>query len=89
MMKKSRTGIAAALIAAFACGPATLKAQTTGPEVRPADLRCESMIDPLGIDASRPRLSWKLEMADAAIGRDIKQTAYQIVVASSAANRSN
>jgi len=50
----------------------------------PAALRCESMYEPLGIDALQPRLSW--QVADA--GRGTKQFAYEIRVASSVANLS-
>ncbi|HEX8323892.1 MAG TPA: family 78 glycoside hydrolase catalytic domain [Tepidisphaeraceae bacterium] len=46
------------------------------------DLRCESTTAPTGIDAERPLLSWTLT-ADAA-ARGVRQTAYQIRVASSA-----
>lgn len=42
-------------------------------------LRCEYLIDPMGIDARSPRLSWVL----GADRRAEKQTAYQIMVASS------
>ena len=49
--------------------------------VRVADLRCEHLENPLGIDAVKPRLSWKLE--DSAASRGQRQTAYQILVASS------
>ena len=41
-------------------------------------LRCEYLKDPLGIDATKPRLSWVLEDDE----RGQKQTAYQILVAS-------
>ena len=41
-------------------------------------LRCEYRVDPLGIDVVKPRLSW--EMRDAR--RGAKQTAYQVLVAS-------
>ena len=41
-------------------------------------LRCEYRVDPLGIDVVQPRLSW--EMRDAR--RGAKQTAYQVLVAS-------
>jgi alpha-L-rhamnosidase len=44
-------------------------------------LRCEYLENPLGIDAAQPRLSWILEAG----GRGEEQTAYQILVASSAA----
>ena len=42
-------------------------------------LRCEYRVDPLGIDETRPRLSW----IDTAPGRDQRQSAYRILVASS------
>ncbi|HBB91126.1 MAG TPA: hypothetical protein DC042_05270, partial [Bacteroidales bacterium] len=40
-------------------------------------LRCEYRIDPQGIDALHPRLSWVMESADQEQG----QTSWQIVVA--------
>jgi alpha-L-rhamnosidase len=48
--------------------------------ITPIDLRCESTHTPLGVDAYRPRLSWKLEAADGA--RNQIQSAYRITVAS-------
>lgn len=48
--------------------------------VRVTRLTCEYQTNPLGIDVRRPRLSWRLE-GDA---RAIRQTAYQIHVASDA-----
>ena len=50
-------------------------------EVRPTDLRCEHLSSPVGIDARSPRLSWRMEDAAHLAGR--KQSAYQILVASS------
>ena len=47
----------------------------------PTGLRCESRIDPLGIDEAHPRLSWVLESARRGQG----QTAYQVLVATSPA----
>ncbi len=44
-------------------------------------LRCEYLADPLGIDVIEPRLSWTL----ASDQRGVKQVAYQVLVASSAA----
>jgi len=41
------------------------------------ELRCEQLENPLGIDADRPRLSWKVESDE----RGQKQTAYEILVA--------
>src|SRR3954465_14002439 len=43
------------------------------------ELRCENLANPSGIDVTQPRLSWVLKSAE----RDQKQTAYQILVASS------
>ena len=45
------------------------------------NLRCEHLNNPMGIDAAQPRLSWMLQSDD----RGMKQSAYQILVASSAA----
>jgi len=47
-----------------------------------ADLRCEYRIDPLGIDATQPRLSWILRSARPG-ERGQAQSAYRIVAASS------
>jgi alpha-L-rhamnosidase len=44
------------------------------------DLRCEYGVNPLGIDVAAPRLSWKLSSE----ARNQSQSAYQIIVASSA-----
>lgn len=45
----------------------------------PVDLRCEYLIDPLGIDEPKPRLSWVVPPG----GGTRSQTAYRIVVSSS------
>jgi alpha-L-rhamnosidase len=47
----------------------------------PSYLRCDSIIDPLGIDVQKPRLSWILKVGDEK-QRGQHQTAYQILVAS-------
>lgn len=47
-----------------------------------ASLRCEHLQDPLGIDVARPRLSWICDVGDAEIPRGLRQTAYQVLVAS-------
>ena len=49
-----------------------------------ANLRCEYLENPLGIDVVKPRLSWVIEEGNQKPeSRDQKQTAYQILVASS------
>jgi alpha-L-rhamnosidase len=45
-----------------------------------ADLRCEYLVNPIGIDVAAPRLSWILESGQ----RACVQNAYQVLVASSA-----
>ncbi len=46
----------------------------------PVALRCEYRVNPLGIDEAQPRLTWRIESDE----RGIRQTAYQILVTSSA-----
>ncbi|MHC4996369.1 MAG: family 78 glycoside hydrolase catalytic domain, partial [Planctomycetota bacterium] len=48
--------------------------------LNPVALRCEYRPNPLGVDDSRPRLSWRVEAA----GRGKGQSAYRVLVASSA-----
>jgi len=50
--------------------------------LHPKYLRCENLVDPLGIDVLIPRLSWYSE----SFQRGQKQTAYQILVSSSLEN---
>ncbi len=48
-------------------------------QVTVKNLRCEMLVNPLGIDASQPRFSWQLESTQ----RNVVQTSYQIIVSSS------
>ncbi|HYG39035.1 MAG TPA: family 78 glycoside hydrolase catalytic domain [Cytophagales bacterium] len=48
-------------------------------------LRCEYLINPIGIDANHPRLSWKMEDER----RGAKQTAYQVFVGEDSLEVSN
>lgn len=48
-------------------------------DLMPSDLRCEYLVDPMGIDAAQPRLTWIVEGE----GRNRMQTAYRILVAGS------
>src|SRR5690606_30794740 len=41
------------------------------------DLRCENLREPLGIDTTIPRFSWKIKISE----NENKQVAYQILVA--------
>ena len=72
-MKSSFTASLAGLFAAMVLAvPASATVTVT-------TLRCEYATDPLGLDSPRPRLSWVLESNQ----RAQRQTAYQILVASS------
>lgn len=50
------------------------------PDLTVEELQCEGRLDPLGVDATAPRLSWRLESAQ----RGARQSAYQILAARSA-----
>ncbi|MCX6620715.1 MAG: family 78 glycoside hydrolase catalytic domain, partial [Acidobacteria bacterium] len=63
---------------------AGLAAQCAFAALAPVRLRCEYLENPRGIDTQHPRLSWVLESRPAG-ERDRKQTAYRVLVASSAA----
>jgi alpha-L-rhamnosidase len=47
----------------------------------PVELRCDSMVDPLGVDSAPPRLSWLLHGKSGR--RGLRQKAWQVLVASS------
>jgi alpha-L-rhamnosidase len=56
-----------------------------GSTLKPLALRCEYLQNPLGIDVTHPRLGWVLESREPD-ERGQKQTAFQILVASSEAS---
>ena len=56
-----------------------------GTGLRVEGLRCEYRVNPLGLDAPQPRLSWLLESSE----RAQRQTAYQVLAATSPALVSN
>jgi hypothetical protein len=55
-------------------------ALAAGETIRVAELRCEYLVDPLGIDVLQPRLSWQLRPSDPS-RRGVVQSAYQVLVA--------
>ena len=73
-------GATRAAAAVFPNPEATTTQVSTDSLISPVDLRCESARNPLGIDAFRPRLSWKLRATTGA--RNLSQSAYRITVAS-------
>jgi hypothetical protein len=75
-----RTAIPLMLLFAGLPSPAAARGSTVLPVgLHTTQLKCEHLIDPLGVEAPQPRLSWVLESKE----RGQLQTAYQIVVASS------
>ena len=62
------------------CSTGTLTAGLLGGGLAPEQLRCEYRTDPLGIDVVHPRLNWIVTSNE----RGQRQTAYRILVASSA-----
>jgi alpha-L-rhamnosidase len=76
---KSTAGLV--LLLAFSLGTLTGRAGETA-AFHPERLRCEYLVDPLGIDVAKPRLDWILAGApDAPRGQ--MQSAYRVLVASS------
>ena len=65
---------------AIALSSLVLPAIASGADLAVTSLRCEYLKNPEGIDIAQPRLSWKLTSQL----RGQKQTAYQVLVASSA-----
>ena len=41
------------------------------------DLRCQTLVNPFGINDPKPHLSWRIQAAE----QDVRQSAYQIVAA--------
>ncbi len=74
-----RKNIAAILLSFFVILFTGFSSKVNDDALHPKHLRCENLIDPLGIDVVTPRLSWYSESQQ----RAQKQTAYQILVASS------
>ncbi len=70
-MDKTLLSIALVTLSLFSC-------HVENDQVAVVDLKCEHLINPMGIDAKTPRLSWKLK----ATGNNIKQKAYRILAAS-------
>ena len=53
---------------------------TAGAALVPVDLRCDYAMNPAGVDSQNPRLFWSFKTS----GQDQKQSAFQVLVASSA-----
>ncbi|MBE0712633.1 MAG: hypothetical protein IH583_09635, partial [Candidatus Aminicenantes bacterium] len=78
---RARFGLAVFILGvASLLGPPVFGRNAVASDLAPAGLKCEYRIDPLGIDALKPRLSWILESRR----RGQVQEAYQVLVADSA-----
>jgi hypothetical protein len=69
-----------AVLAAALSHPCLAGASAPSQGLEPVQLRCELAEDPLGVDVPHPRLLWQVQSA----ARGQRQTAYQILAASSA-----
>jgi len=69
----------ALILAVFLATSVTQAEDSTATDLAVDHLRCEYRVDPLGIDAAQPRLSWIVQSAQ----RGQRQRVYQILVASS------
>ena len=69
------------LLALFALGTAHNAHSAQRSPLKPAYLRCEYRVVPIGMDLVQPRLSWIVESGERQRGK--RQTAYRIEVASS------
>jgi alpha-L-rhamnosidase len=79
----SRREILAGLPTAVSAAAAPGKKKPSTPDTAsgvPLHLLCEYLVNPLGIDELEPRLSWEIQ-ASAPNARGVRQTAYQIMVA--------
>ena len=66
LIRKIRMGLglaAFALLTAFAFIPSAEAAESAGP-LAPASLRCEYLVDPMGIDVAKPRFFWVIGHAE-------------------------
>ncbi len=58
--------------------PAAMAQSSGAGDARAVNLLCEYKVNPMGIDASHPRLSWQIETS----AEGVMQEAYQVIVAS-------
>lgn len=70
------------MIFAMTCCVTAFKAKNE--KLTATNLRCEYLHNPIGIDVINPRLGWNINLSKGSELKGIRQTAYQILVASSA-----
>jgi alpha-L-rhamnosidase len=64
------------VLLALCAGATCLSSVSQGAPGKPVQLRCEGLVNPLGIDRAQPRFSWAIPPGD----RGLSQKAFQIVV---------
>lgn len=75
-MKKSKIILGVIMVLLYSVCSRELKAQSERSGCMPADLKCEYLVSPIGIDRQTPRFTWRLnDDRDGA-----KQTAYKIAL---------
>lgn len=74
-------------VAALAASAVSAGGEPAG-DLRVEGMRCEYRTDPIGIDVTKPRLSWRLAARQTG-QRGLSQSAYQILVSSSQAGLSS
>jgi alpha-L-rhamnosidase len=67
------------VLLALAVATVCLSSVSHAAPAAPGELRCEGLVNPLGIDRAQPRFSWMIPLGD----RGLAQTARQILVADS------
>lgn len=85
MSKLTVTLLAVVPFVIIGCAASQLSTLQPQTDISVHDLRCEYKTNPLGIDITKPRLSWTLRSDT----RAQRQTAYQILVATSPAKLEN
>lgn len=73
----------AIVVAGLVVAGAAACSAAASPLAAPGGMTVEYMADPVGLDTTAPRLSWKLAAATAG-ARNLRQGAYQVLVASTA-----
>ena len=79
-MRMCLKSVVAIILAMWITGCALHEASAPGPLLQPEKLRCEYLVNPIGIGEIKPRLSWIVDSSR----RGDRQSGYQILVASSA-----
>ncbi len=84
-MTRNLLQLFSAILVSLTISAAPISTFCQSSSLRPEHLTCEYLVSPLGIDAQRPRFGWEL----AGEGRNLHQSAYEIIVADNASDASD